>query len=258
MPDAGDEVGAEFLRAAWDVLREELGWDQAKAREEEPRRRSDGRLDKGVRLLSSVNAGDVASRTSLSSTGAFYKRWPERRQFVEDLADYVLSGRRAAQEDDPDLEAFDAAVREGRPIPDALDAAARAGLTALVESPAFAVKVNIWSVSRRYPSMRARLRSLYRDATARWTARLETVAGLLGWRLRPGLDTATFGVLVTALAEGLAMRRSVDPEAVSDEMYTAGLHALLYAFVDWDDHGEGLATALGDVSGGRNGGRRRS
>jgi hypothetical protein len=248
VPDAGDEVGAEFLHAAWQLLQEELGWDEPEPRRDEPERRADGHRDKGVRLLASINAGDVAARTSLSSTGGFYKRWPERRRFVEDLTDYVLGARRLAEVGDADVAAFDAALREGRSLPEALEAAARGGLSGLADSPVFAVQVNIWSASRRYPSMRARLRDLYGQVTARWTGRFDTILGLLGWRMRPGLDTATLGVLITALAEGLAMRRAVDGEAANDDVLSAGLQALLLACVDWDGDGLPVGVKLAEVT----------
>ncbi|MGH9081508.1 MAG: TetR/AcrR family transcriptional regulator, partial [Acidimicrobiales bacterium] len=83
----------------------------------------------------------------------------------------------------------------------------------------------LWLRAARDPEIAAILRARSAEArrfSARHLAEWTAVVGA-----RPPADPAALAVLVRALLIGLAMQRTLEPEAVSDELVLGGLSALL-------------------------------
>src|SRR5947209_12939084 len=74
-----DESSKAMLAAAWRLLLDLLG--------------SPGSEGGQVGLFERLGADEIASQAGLTS-GAFYKRWKRREDFIDDMIDFSLSGER--------------------------------------------------------------------------------------------------------------------------------------------------------------------
>lgn len=212
----------ELLEAGADLLREEPVGD----------------------ILSQVKVADVARRAGGRSIGAVYHHWRDQDSYRRDLLAYILDpGRyRGAHE----AAAMAATVCDGPVVArPPLEAAVRTMGNQLFDelkvNPWLVLQMALWSKQMTDPYVRGLLKELYQGIDANFEPVMDTALQAYGLRVKEPFDTHLLAVVLTALAEGLAMRWGVDPDAVPEtivEDAEAGGKSSLFAeavlaFLGW-------------------------
>jgi len=187
----------ELLEAGADLLREEPVGD----------------------ILSQVKVADVARRAGGRSIGAVYHHWRDQDSYRRDLLAYILDpGRyRGAHE----AAAMAATVCDGPVVArPPLEAAVRTMGNQLFDelkvNPWLVLQMALWSKQMTDPYVRGLLKELYQGIDANFEPVMDTALQAYGLRVKEPFDTHLLAVVLTALAEGLAMRWGVDPDAVPE------------------------------------------
>ncbi|GAB3662571.1 hypothetical protein GCM10027596_24330 [Nocardioides korecus] len=155
------------------------------------------------------------TRTAGVSNGAFYHAWPDGLEaYVRDLAayaldwahqDYLKSIMSALGEADPEDLNFREVVR----------LQSKADTEGLDGDPSFRAQVGLWPRAYRDADVRAELRRQYQKYTRElYTPMYTDVLQGYGLTVRPPFTVSTVAVMLTALTEGLTLRRAVDAEAL--------------------------------------------
>lgn len=173
--------------------------------------------DEGVPVtLDAITIIDVCRAAGLKTAGSGYKIWDTQEAFRDDLLHELLVRRSAGIDTINTLEAlFDTDARA-----DSLDALFRAAAVLNAEQLAetYSTYLAIWLARRSSPELAATAA----DAEAVWLSALTTFVGAVVDRfdleLIAPFDLATMAVTLSALAEGLEIRRRVTPELVPDEL----------------------------------------
>lgn len=212
----------ELLEAGADLLREEPVGD----------------------ILSQVKVADVARRAGGRSIGAVYHHWRDQDSYRRDLLAYILDpGRyRGAHE----AAAMAATVCDGPVVArPPLEAAVRTMGNQLFDelkvNPWLVLQMALWSKQMTDPYVRGLLTELYQGIDANFEPLMDTALQAYGLRVKEPFDTHLLAVVLTALAEGLAMRWGVDPDAVPETIVedaeAAGKSSLfaeaVLAFLGW-------------------------
>jgi len=212
----------ELLEAGADLLREEPVGD----------------------ILSQVKVADVARRAGGRSIGAVYHHWRDQDSYRRDLLAYILDpGRyRGAHE----AAAMAATVCDGPVVArPPLEAAVRTMGNQLFDelkvNPWLVLQMALWSKQMTDPYVRRLLTELYQGIDANFEPLMDTALQAYGLRVKEPFDTHLLAVVLTALAEGLAMRWGVDPDAVPETIVedaeAAGKSSLfaeaVLAFLGW-------------------------
>jgi len=230
----------DLLEAGWTIVQQELGWQSGVFVAEEDLAAST--------MLSSIRARDVIAKANVSP-GSFYRRWDNIGDYLSDLSIFILKRKRHEYEYLAiAFDAFEQSAASGRSITQIVRDVTAVDLASTSGSIEFGIQMYLWSLCRRYRSIRELLADQYADIDAAWEKKYSTTLGLLGLRLRPDVTTSDLTALITGLAEGLAIRRVVDQDVVSEELLAAGVMALLAAAVDWDDDAMSLETWLASRS----------
>ena len=170
-----------------------------------------------------LKASRVTRRANLTS-GAFFHYWQTQQDYVKEVLDHTLEGERSR------FHTFDAVAevlqrllqRGDSPLTDdvrkeAVLEAGQRSLEALTESPVFAAQMALWSRHLHDKDIGNRLKKHYRELDEQ----AEQLYGKLleDWGVEPRepYTIERIAAILTALANGLAIRRAIDPEALPDE-----------------------------------------
>jgi hypothetical protein len=229
-----DFTAQRCLAAGWELVQAKLGYGPSAADTES---RDDDLKD--FPLLGTIGPTDVVGEGQ--TTGGFYRRWSSKGGFLADLARYIVgNGRFAGGNADERTRALIMRLGDITTLSDLIRVASRADMADLADDPTFAFELQMWSIRRRYAWVQEALRASYTDATAEWTDAYSLVLRLYGLRPRSGFDAHRLTVVVSALRDGLAIRRGVDPDAVDDELFAEALVALLHGVVERDADPDGM------------------
>jgi AcrR family transcriptional regulator len=186
-------------------------------RREETRRRLLGAAAQlfAQRGLHAAGVDDIA-RVAGCSTGALYDHFDSKvdlfLELVEEAIPSWASGYMAAVSGQDTLEGgLEAAVRHWSQL---LDRAPQVLL----------LFVEFWAVAARDPALRPRFAHRYAELRAAISDLLAIGAADFGVDLP--LPAPVLASAITALADGFALQRTVDPDAVPDELFKAVLHHL--------------------------------
>jgi hypothetical protein len=177
--------------------------------------------------------------------GTLRDRWPFHADYVEDLLSYVVHCRHWH---DHVLVAGDAKEQlvNSSDFPAAVHETAYADLEAIFHSAANPIQLIATAVAAKDPVARNAVLGMYDMVTAVWRELYKHVLDAKGLKLRPGLSLEDFTYILTATADGLAMRLIVEPEGrILDRerrtslLGTAAL-AMFLACVDHVDDGQSL------------------
>ena len=83
-------------------------------------------------------------------------------------------------------------------------------------NPWLVLQMALWSKQMTDPYVRGLLKELYQGIDANFEPVMDTALQAYGLRVKEPFDTHLLAVVLTALAEGLAMRWGVDPDAVPE------------------------------------------
>lgn len=117
----------------------------------------------------------------------------------------------------------------------------------------FIAQMLVWSHASTNGALRRRMKRHYREFDdVHRVIRLDMMklgSAALGRTItqRPGLNEEQMVVLMDGLSDGLSLRARIDPDAVTDDMYSIGAMAILVAAVDWQGDDLSILEALAQV-----------
>jgi AcrR family transcriptional regulator len=151
------------------------------------------------------------------STGAIYANFDGKEDlFLAVLDDHVAARVRAVEQ----------AVSEASTPAQRARAGADDWMRFLREDPDwYRLFIEFWSYAQRDPELRARVATRFAAFPKANAQLIQAGARNVGIALPEGLANAA-GTLFTALADGLALMKLLDPEAVPDELFGDALAAL--------------------------------
>jgi AcrR family transcriptional regulator len=166
----------------------------------------------------------AVTKRARRSTGAFYHYWETQADYVRDLLPYLMRWD-AMLEQDPALDRIQAAA------PEQMEAAfiVRMFDGAIDAMTATTVGRLEWLLFSMVDdaSVRVILHDLYREYADMFAAEYERLLGSVGLRPATGMTWIDVATMITAALDGLALRRSIDPERASSETAARMLAAIL-------------------------------
>lgn len=190
-------------------------------------------LDAGVRLLSEGGpVGDVRHQLPVKrvaeragkSGGAFYQHFGSHEAYVDAVLDHALSVEHLDQVQRPTLEFITHLLETGAATEEVARRGAKLSFHRGVSNEGlagFLLQLGLLARGEVDEEGRRRVQSMYRDLTARYLEFYERMLlPQLGRRMREGYTLHQLAITVTAVFDGLSVRRLADPESVRD--YDAG------------------------------------
>lgn len=190
-----------------------------------------------TKVVEEVANGDEGLR---GSAGTLRDRWPFRSDYIEDLLTYSLWVRHWG----PHIET---AVGATEPLANATDfvravhTVAYYDLKLLADSPTYRLSLIASATADRDATARQAMGEMYRVLQRTWSELYTRTLEAHDMKLRAGFTTGDLAVLLTAMAEGLRLRMTADPDAeiIDHErqrsMLGLGALALLAGVVDSGD-----------------------
>jgi hypothetical protein len=210
---ANDPLTAAYLAAAVRLLQQHLGPGASRA---------PGCPDPASRpLLSFLSQRAIADEVSrnpppfhrMGSVPSLRDRWPHQGDFVADVLRFGLwICHFPAAHYDETAGALAGVVSGPDPV-GALGRLCYWDLARLLRTPMFRLGLVAAAEAEGDPAIGAAVAGRYRENSARWREHYGEFIRRRGLRLRPGIRLADCDVLLTALADGLALRALADPDA---------------------------------------------
>jgi len=176
--------------------------------------------------LDHVRVGDIAERLDLT-IGAVYHYWDSQDDYRDDLIDLLLAPESfpAATQAGAEMAAV---VDDGTAFEDVVHLVATTAFRDLADHPE---RERLTLVLQCYgdEEIDARLAEWSREATARWSALIGEHLPRHGLEPRPPFDLEAIAVTLMGLAQGLDLRRGIDPGPVDARRPGDGTGA-----PDWD------------------------
>jgi len=145
-----------------------------------------------------------------SARNAYAKTWPTKARFDADLVVYALTVPSWFAGDEYALETVRELVDHEMPVDEVFQRMAFSEAV-LFQHKHFRLQVLMQALAPDVPIIREAIDRMYGAITEAWA---QTCAGVLahyGLRLRPGLTVTDLATMLTAMAEGLGLRRLVRP-----------------------------------------------
>jgi hypothetical protein len=152
------------------------------------------------------------------TTGAFYNIWPTHLEFRRALLEHVLSMDRFRGDKATQVLLRDYIHQPEVSITDVIRVVANFNFDELKDEAGFRLQMALWTQHVNDDEVRERLKGFYRDLNAALHPLYAQFLERSGRRMRAPYDVSTFAVTLTALVEGLHLRWSVDPDAVTSDM----------------------------------------
>jgi AcrR family transcriptional regulator len=151
------------------------------------------------------------------STGAFYNIWPTHADFRRDLLRYLLELEQSRHSQDAIVERFRAVPGDGeRPVTELLRESANTGFERFRNEPALRFKQAMWAANAQDEGVRALLAAIYASISDTMVPLYARLLEASHRRMRPPHTLEELAVVSAALHEGLAIRWTVQPDAVPD------------------------------------------
>ncbi len=177
-------------------------------------------LETGRQMVeeSPVNAGldhikvtDVARRADMT-TGAIYHHWESQDDYREELIDLLLEP--VVLQEGWEMDAvFEVLGNTDLTIDQLIDLVAWDNMTQLTQHPRFRVIMGFWSRATD-ENIRARIARSYQQSQKVRAGGMERFMTAFGRRMREPYTVEQLETALTALSEGLVLRRGVDPDSV--------------------------------------------
>lgn len=161
--------------------------------------------------LDHIKVTEVARRANMT-TGAIYHHWDSQDAYRAELMDLLLAPI-TLQDSELLGGVLELVIAGELSLAELAGLVAWDNLTQLVDNEQFNVQVGFWS-RRSDPEIARRLRASYRELADRRAVSIGLFLAAYGRRMRPPLTEDDLVTSLSALAEGLAIRRAVEPDAV--------------------------------------------
>jgi hypothetical protein len=158
-----------------------------------------------------VFAQTTAASPESSAANAFDRFWPNKSLFEEDLAMYTLTLPVWFHGDEIARTAFEEMTADPDDIHRALQRVAYRD-TELFEAAHFRLQLLLQAMSGTEAMINVALERMYAAVTDTWVDVYKRLFAHYGLKLRPGIDELDLTYMLTAVAEGIGMRRLSDPD----------------------------------------------
>lgn len=173
--------------------------------------------------LDHIRLTEVAERAGVS-VGALYHYWESQDAYRDDLLDDLFSPDRYPPSPLParladvagEVDDAEGPVREDLPLAELVRSGADSEFAALRDNPELRRLMSMWAAGAAEIDLR--IAGQYRAVGERWATFYAEAVAAYGLELRPPFTPTLMATLVTALGEGLAVRATVDPDAVPDDL----------------------------------------
>jgi hypothetical protein len=145
-----------------------------------------------------------------SARNAYAKTWPTKARFDADLVIYALTVPSWFAGDEYAFETVHELIDNEMPVDEVFERMAFSEAV-LFEHKHFRLQVLMQALAPDVPIIREAIDRMYGAITAAWSQTCEGVLTYYGVRLRPGLTVTDVAMMLTAMAEGLGLRRLVQP-----------------------------------------------
>ncbi|CAL8977535.1 MAG: hypothetical protein LCH87_08140 [Actinobacteria bacterium] len=165
--------------------------------------------------LSSIKLLDLTKAAAVSN-GSFYHAWPEGLgAYQRDLAIHAVDLAQVEY-----LKFIEESVIVADPgeiaLRDLVMTQCKQDAEGIDHDPSFIAQVSLWGEHKQHPGVLEALRNQYnRFAEKLYLPMYGRALEVYGLELREPFNMGTLATMMTALAEGLALRRAVDPEVAS-------------------------------------------
>jgi hypothetical protein len=190
-----------------------------------------------------------------SARNAYAKTWPTKARFDADLVVYALTVPGWFAGDEYAFEAAHELVDNRMPVDEVFERMAFSEAV-LFEHRHFRLQVLMQALAPDVPIIREAIDRMYGAITEAWAQTVEGVLAYYGLRLRPGVTVTDLATMLTAMAEGLGLRRLVrpgdrtlkDPEK-GTTLLTSGVLAVFTACLRDGDDDRSLPMYCREVTG---------
>jgi hypothetical protein len=182
-------------------------------------------------------------RMLMGSPGSFRDRWEFRGDYIEDLISYALWTRHASASARISASLLELGTQSADFVSVVHTGSYRA-IRAKLESTGLGVSILGAATAARNDATRETTAKTYRIVTDAWRDLYQAILDARDLRLRPGITLDDITRLLTAVAEGLALRHIADPDAhVVDHARHESLlgKAVLAVIAGCVDTGDGLS-----------------
>jgi hypothetical protein len=192
----------------------------------------------------------------VGSTSTLRSTWKSQSDFIADLLSFGLwSHQYPIARHSEEVAAAKRRLVDGSDFVEAVHSLCYWALTSLISAPAFRLGLLAAAVAEEDEIVARAVGDHYQSNRAHWDDIYTTVLAAHGLRLRPGVDLDDIGRMLTALADGCALRTLADPRApiIDHERHrsllgTAALALILSFGVGADpSHGVTLEDAIRDM-----------
>jgi hypothetical protein len=148
----------------------------------------------------------------MGSLGSFRDRWEFRGDYIEDLISYSLWTRHASASARISASLLDLGTQSADFV-SAVHTGSYRAIRAKLESAGLGVSILGAATAARNDATRETTAETYRIVTDAWRDLYQAILEARNLRLRPGISLDDITRLLTAVAEGLALRHIADPDA---------------------------------------------
>lgn len=244
---ANDPITASFLRAGMQLIEQHLG----PKRRCECTTRHDGRS-----LLVFVSQRNVATAVAgieepfrspkSEPVNALRTRWRHQYEYVSDLVGFLFWHHNYRPDDLNDLQARTARLVSGPDLVRAIREISYVHTAESLKLPSVRASLALMAADEGDPDIAQAIADAYREYLGSWKVLYTEVMAARGLRLRAGLTLDDLADALSATNDGVVLRALGDPAAgVLDHENRRSLTdkivlAVLYAFLERDDHSDGL------------------
>lgn len=230
------DAGARLIDASLGSPRHKLDHARSSSPVEFPAALAWLHIDQVIALARRHNPGRV-------SRGAFFRRWPERDQFLRDAVVYALLYRDGKP--DPSDEATRLSGSVGEPLSIKVAELADEVLDYLVNHPRSFLLLHIGPMLTQHEELWRTVLPEMRATIEKWATGYAAIQQELGVHLRPGWTPQRYALALQAMVDGFLLRYLIQPDDYREARWrSAGLFAdTVIAFtVGVLDTGDGRST----------------
>jgi|ERR1019366_1379112 AcrR family transcriptional regulator len=183
-------------------------------------------LEAGLRLLlrlpasaafGHLTANKIATEAGRTS-GAFFHQWPTLDGYLDDFVAYVLRPELAVNLLET-AQTLGAGLQEGLSFTEALIRAAQDVPERTAKDAQTIIELLMWNRALHDEGFRERVARHYAALDAGAAPIFQGLISILGRSPRPPFTPETIGAIITAIAEGLALRAYLSPGFYPEQLY---------------------------------------
>ena len=163
--------------------------------------------------LEHVRVTEVARRVDVR-VGMLSHYWGTQDEYRADLLDELFSPERYPPTTVPEL--FDTLGHGTRPVAELIRLGSAIEFRALRDSPELRLLMATWAAND--PDANRKIAAQYDALVDRWAGVYEMVFDAYDLEIRPPFSFRTMAAVVIAMGEGLAVRASIDPASVPEDL----------------------------------------